>query len=296
MISKRELLEQKVTHKVHPERIEKDYVLGWLLDGIYRHTELADNFIFKGGTCIKKCFLEKYRFSEDLDFSLKNSYDYLKKDLDGLFWDVAQDIQHKVGIEFLKDWVSFDVWENDKMNTQSAEVKIRYRGPLKPSLSYVTQVKIDISFNEPIIDQPQKYLVHHPYSDNPDKGIFAKTYSLNEVIAEKLRALSERIAPRDLYDIVNIFERKNELEFDETHIKEILAKKCAFKEVDPPSMNLIQNHSRYPELFSEWKNMLGRQLPEGTLGTAQEYLEKLNSVLSQLGIKNGPTESVGMEV
>lgn len=52
------------------EIVEKDYVLGWLLWGVGSHPALADHWIFKGGTCLKKCFVETYRFSEDLDFTV----------------------------------------------------------------------------------------------------------------------------------------------------------------------------------------------------------------------------------
>ena len=31
---------------------------------------LADTWIFKGGTCLRKCYYETYRFSEDLDFTV----------------------------------------------------------------------------------------------------------------------------------------------------------------------------------------------------------------------------------
>ena len=41
--------------------VEKDYALGWLLAGVYQQADLADDWIFKGGTCLKKCF-EPYRF------------------------------------------------------------------------------------------------------------------------------------------------------------------------------------------------------------------------------------------
>jgi hypothetical protein len=40
--------------------VEKDYVLGWLLAGISNHKELASNWVFKGGTCLRKCFFETY--------------------------------------------------------------------------------------------------------------------------------------------------------------------------------------------------------------------------------------------
>lgn len=45
--------------------VEKDYALGWLLFGIHRHPIAGKDWIFKGGTCLKKCYLETHRFSED---------------------------------------------------------------------------------------------------------------------------------------------------------------------------------------------------------------------------------------
>lgn len=50
--------------------IEKDYVLGWMLASIQNQRDLFQTWIFKGGTCLKKCYFKDYRFSEDLDFSL----------------------------------------------------------------------------------------------------------------------------------------------------------------------------------------------------------------------------------
>jgi Nucleotidyl transferase AbiEii toxin, Type IV TA system len=58
--------------------VEKDYVLGWILAGIYGHEELAESWVFKGGTCLKKCYFETYRFSEDLDFTLREEEDPMK--------------------------------------------------------------------------------------------------------------------------------------------------------------------------------------------------------------------------
>ncbi len=59
-----------VQHEVHKSVIDKDWVLGHLLNSIYRHEALKEKLVFKGGTCLKKCYFENYRFSEDLDFTL----------------------------------------------------------------------------------------------------------------------------------------------------------------------------------------------------------------------------------
>ena len=53
--------------------VEKDYALGWLLAGIAAHPVIGPRWVFKGGTCLKKCYFETYRFSEDLDFTLQDA-------------------------------------------------------------------------------------------------------------------------------------------------------------------------------------------------------------------------------
>ena len=70
MIDRSEILEVATDLSLAAEVVEKDYTLGWLLAGIYRNEELRSAWTFKGGTCLKKCFFETYRFSEDLDFTI----------------------------------------------------------------------------------------------------------------------------------------------------------------------------------------------------------------------------------
>jgi len=73
MIPKREILDGATNSSLLPHVIEKDYVLGWILEGINQHSEINNSWVFKGGTCLKKCYFETYRFSEDLDFTLKDA-------------------------------------------------------------------------------------------------------------------------------------------------------------------------------------------------------------------------------
>ncbi len=51
------------------EVLERDYLLSWILAGIYQVDALRNTLVFKGGTALKKCYFGDYRFSEDLDFS-----------------------------------------------------------------------------------------------------------------------------------------------------------------------------------------------------------------------------------
>jgi predicted nucleotidyltransferase component of viral defense system len=50
--------------------IEKDWVLGHVLNQIYANKIFSSSLLFKGGTSLRKCWFPNYRFSEDLDFSI----------------------------------------------------------------------------------------------------------------------------------------------------------------------------------------------------------------------------------
>lgn len=55
MIPKAHVLAVATERKLRPTTIEKDYALGWLLRSIAEHPTLS-RWVFKGGTCLKKCF------------------------------------------------------------------------------------------------------------------------------------------------------------------------------------------------------------------------------------------------
>ncbi len=52
--------------RVPAETIEKDYVICWILKCLSTST-LKNDFIFYGGTAIKRIYFEDHRFSEDID-------------------------------------------------------------------------------------------------------------------------------------------------------------------------------------------------------------------------------------
>jgi len=65
-------LARKGGRRVPEAVLERDYCLSWFLIGL-SHSPLKEILLFKGGTCIKKCYIPDYRFSEDLDFTLQKS-------------------------------------------------------------------------------------------------------------------------------------------------------------------------------------------------------------------------------
>jgi hypothetical protein len=64
MIDRREILEAASSFSLLPNIIEKDYVLGWMLAGINAHDELNENWVFKGGTCLKSAISKLIGFQK----------------------------------------------------------------------------------------------------------------------------------------------------------------------------------------------------------------------------------------
>jgi predicted nucleotidyltransferase component of viral defense system len=241
-----------------PNVVEKDYVLGWLLAGISNHSELGNAWVFKGGTCLKKCYFETYRFSEDLDFTLPDASTLDEARLGQIFNDIADWVYDQAGIECPPDTFRFEVYENNR-GGMSAEGRIGYRGPMQRR-GDSPRIKLDLTSDEVLVLEPATREVHHPYSDRPDGGIQVQCYSYEEVFAEKVRALAERERPRDLYDVVHLYRHESERP-DRTSVLRTLEEKCAFKGIGVPTMAALEGRSERAELETEWANMLAHQLP-----------------------------------
>ena len=257
MIEKNEILTIAKNLNLSPDTAEKDYLLGWMLHGISEHQSTKD-WAFKGGTSLKKCFFETFRFSEDLDYTLKDNAHLDVDFLLGVFSEIAELLNETVGIEFFPDRFKFKVI--DKGNGSfSAQGKIHYNGPLNRKHSVAT-LKLDLTTDEILVLDAVRRKVHHPYSDEPAQGIHANCYAFEEVVAEKIRALAQRIRPRDLYDVVHFF-RNREMIKNPQLVYNVLGQKCAFKEMSVPTFEYIENHEKLDELEAQWDNMLAHQLP-----------------------------------
>ena len=99
MIDRREIVEFSNVFSLEPRVIEKDWALGWVLAGISANPVLAPGFVFKGGTCLKKCYFETYRFSEDLDFTIIEADLIDQAILTNAFTDVCDWVYQQSGIE-----------------------------------------------------------------------------------------------------------------------------------------------------------------------------------------------------
>ena len=277
MIDKQEVIAFSRELGLAPNVVEKDYILGWLLAGIGQHPELGRSWIFKGGTCLKKCFFETYRFSEDLDFTITDPNQLNREFLIKAFAEVAEWIYEAAGIEMPKELLRFDLYRTPRGGI-SVEGRIAFRGPMQMG-GDLPRVKLDLTADEVLVLEPVMRKVHHPYMDNPPEGIEVLCYSFEEVFAEKIRALKERLRPRDLYDVVHLY-RHDSSKPDRQVIVETLSEKCKYKEISAPAMQDFTDHTGRAELEAEWGNMLGHQLP--ALPPFQEFWQVLPTVFDWL--------------
>ncbi len=262
MITKVELMERAKEFELRPDVVEKDYILGWLLKGIQSHPTTHSLWVFKGGTSLKKCYFETYRFSEDLDFTVNEGGDLDPDLLVNLIQEITNWVSEESGIEFPPHLIQSDPHRMAPDGEPlSVRMKVGYIGPLgQRQKDSIPKVKFDLTVHEIIVLEPILREVIHPYSDKPSDGVQARCYAYEEVFAEKIRALAERGSPRDLYDVVHLFRHKS-LVSNKSLLVSTLEEKCRFKELGVPTLLTIQDQAPQEELKTQWEQMLSHQLP-----------------------------------
>ncbi len=258
MIAKQDVLDRAREWQLRPDIVEKDYVLGWLLAAVAQQAESAANWVFKGGTCLKKCYFETYRFSEDLDFTLLPEAAYDAPSLTQTLREIVAVAHDLSGITFPADAVSV-VQRRDKLGRDTFQGKIGYRGPLVTPGT--PRILFDLTRHEPVLSEPEDRPVFHSYPDELPEGTLVQSYGIEELVAEKTRALLERTRPRDLYDVLFLIESRIE-DIDAEEARELFRKKCEVKGLVPPSAEgLLVAVRSSGELRADWEHMLGHQLP-----------------------------------
>tara|TARA_B100000508_G_C11458016_1_gene277736 strand:- start:1407 stop:2252 length:846 start_codon:yes stop_codon:yes gene_type:complete len=273
MILQKEIKEKAAKWKVPPDTVDKDYVLGHFLATISLHFKHV--LIFKGGTCLRKCYFPGYRFSEDLDFTAKNAdYELKKKDLNS----ISKKLEKTIGIRF-------SIGEIKAMKHQDVlkgyQVKIKYWGanhsinaaPPPPD-RWMTSIKLEVSIDEVMLCDAIEKNIIHPYSDelSHDK-VFA--YSLDEVVSEKLRALKQRsyTAPRDIYDLFTLTNNFKAEEWE--RIKPLFQQKMKAKGLSIDSAEELVSVENLQHISKAWDGSVKHQL-------VQDYQPKKDEIIQSV--------------
>jgi predicted nucleotidyltransferase component of viral defense system len=238
----------KIAHEdgVGQRVIENDYVLSWVLIAI-AESDLRDHVGFKGGTALKKVYFTEYRYSEDLDFTLVRNLNHAE--LLGL---VQQSLPFLLNEANLRVQVERD----DLSPHESSRIELAYVGPLQAQMGS-RQLTMDFTRNELLVNEPTGGELKAPYSDYP-RDVRLQTYTINEILAEKLCALMGRTEPRDLYDLCWVLET---CEIDPVFLSHDFVEKAAHKGHDAARVDEVLL-GKEAKLRSQWENRLGQQVPE----------------------------------
>ena len=256
--------------------IDKDWMLGHFIAAIFNEPELKDTLIFKGGTCLKKCWFEDYRFSEDLDFTSKsqefeltqNHLKFITKHIE----DNTGVITHIVSLRPLQ-------FQN-KLTGYEAIIKFwgaDHPKNVMPPLPdrWQTKIKIEIILYEEMIFEVTERPVSHPYSDKLALENAIPCYKIEEILSEKIRALIQRsyTAPRDYYDIWYLSNSFPDLNW--RVIVEAFYKKMKFKNIKFTGVDQLINPKSDKALKGAWKNSLGHQIQPDKLPEYEVVRENL---------------------
>jgi predicted nucleotidyltransferase component of viral defense system len=224
------------------ELLEKDILLHLLLINLEKNINFNKNYSFKGGTCLIKCYLGYYRFSEDLDFSyiypeeFKNkSEKQIRKELSIIITNLSKllmKISEKLKFDFSIDktnkkyyefgsnnkFIKFKLWYTSITNNQQfIKIQINFieKFYYKFKIIQVENMIKKINYKEFNFLFPEYIeLLNYPK---------IKVYDIKEILLEKNRVIITRKAlkARDFIDVFLILEYlKQEISIYRTQILE----------------------------------------------------------------------------
>jgi predicted nucleotidyltransferase component of viral defense system len=226
------------------QTIERDYILAHLSADI---GALGDaRLVFKGGTLLRLCYFESYRYSADLDFSATDGLS--RSDALLLVATAAAACRRRLELPALE--LSSD-------SGSAATASITFAGPLG---SRPRSLKLDISDTE-LVESHRRVSHQRTWPDLPD-GASIEGYTLGEVAAEKLRCIAERTQCRDLYDLRHLLENTHvePLEAWELYRRKAANDLARGKQRTPPRQWAARFELRLATYRQRWEEELGDYL------------------------------------
>jgi len=252
------------------EVLERDYLLSWVLAGIVRVPELRETLVFKGGTALKKCYFGDYRFSEDLDFTGVGHF----PTGEGMEKAIREAVD--ISANLLNDYAPVNITcerytekQPHPGGQEAFAVQARFPWHREPH----TRVIVEVSVDENLLRSPVQRAVLHDYGEPLDTVV--ATYTLEEIIAEKLRAILQhqaklaqrgwsRSRARDYYDLWRVLGAYPH-ELDLENFTPFLRAKCAIRGVGfespddfflPPMLDYVER------TWDQWLGPLVPGLPD----------------------------------
>lgn len=164
------------------EQVEQDLIICRALIEIFNDDFLADSLAFRGGTALHKLYLQPQpRYSEDIDLVQIRSE------------PIKETIQH------LQKALSFLGKSNVKPRKDNNTIYFHFESEFPPVQKM--KLKVETNCREHFSVLGWKKIPFAVPSEWFNGECFIKTYSLEELLGTKLRALYQRKKGRDLFDL-----------------------------------------------------------------------------------------------
>ena len=201
-----------------PLLIEKDVLLHMLLYRLIQDSEFQKGYLFKGGSCLVKCYFGYYRFSVDLDFTYLHQERWVGLSKSERRSELVSEAKHLawlierasggLGLEF-----TADVRDRRFIEFGSGSRLVTYKLYHKGEL-----LKVQVNLVETLLFEPQRckarVLLEAADVTDEERAYFKEfleeyhelevlAYDLREILCEKVRAILTRRAQklRDFYDL-----------------------------------------------------------------------------------------------
>jgi len=228
-----------IKNNISPEIIEKDYFIELLLFYFSKNSSLCENFVFRGGTALKKVYFPEYRFSEDLDFVIDS-----QKEIN-VYHEIIIKILQKISSDYPIKIDKHSMFKRDRL-----QLFIIY--DIIPDIKGIKELKVDILQDYYIPKHEGKRLLFS-YPEFENKNLILETYALESVICDKIgRILDVDNEPRDLYDLWYLLK----LNLDINIIRKEFKNKYGYEILIP---NLLREIVK-DDYKQNWQNRLIHQM------------------------------------
>jgi predicted nucleotidyltransferase component of viral defense system len=246
--------------------LERDYVLSWILAGIARVDTLRNTLVLKGGTALKKCYFGEYRFSEDLDFSTTGAMP-TGEAMEHAIQEACY-VTAKLLDEYAPVRIECERYVEKEPHPGGQEA-FTIRAQLPWQKQPHTRVWIEIAADEKVLRPFEQRTIIHEYGEPLNARV--TVYSLEEIVAEKLRAILQhaekfeqrgwvRSRARDYYDLWRVLGTyKDEMTF--SGFADFLIEKCEVRGVEFNSSDDFFHEAMLTYVEKTWDQWLAPLVP-----------------------------------
>lgn len=269
--------------EVPANTIDKDYVIGHFLNRLFAQQWAKEKILFKGGTCLKKCYFETYRFSEDIDLTITDKNFKLTRD------DIINTCNNISGrTDILFNLLKFDevFFKNSFVGW---DIKIYFWGanhrrnetPVFREHCH-SFIESDARSHELQLLESETRDIIHPYSDRQLITTQVSCYSIPEILSEKMRSLLQRNRgeARDYYDLWYIKNNISDIDWD--IVKKVFLEKCSFKNILFQKPDDFFREDRIMQANNSWEYRLKHQLPKGMWVESGKVIDELKNFFIEI--------------